>query len=194
MRRGRPAREPTASERERVRELAGKGSSRTLIAAALGRSVPNLRKYFAEELAPEKNSPPSAQPAAWITTEMRDDVALMAAGGEPHGSIARLIGVSEEDLARHFAHELANGRAHHRLAALRRLERLARGGSVAAARKLADMTAPPPEAQAPDRPAQSGKKAAQKAEAHKAVAGGGKFAPRTAPRLATVGGKPVGNN
>jgi hypothetical protein len=190
--RGRPAREPTTAERKRVRAFVADGAAQRLIAAALQRSLPNLRKYFAAELGLEKKS--AAAAPITITAQMRADVALMAACGEPHERIAKAIGVGSDDLAKYFAEDLESGAARYRLKTLQRLERLAELGSLNAVGKLAALTSPAAaDASKKAAPAAGyvGKKATAKADAAAAVAAGGKFAPRPGPRLAVVGGKPV---
>jgi hypothetical protein len=190
--RGRPAREPTAAERKKVREFIGEGASRRVIAGALGVSVPTLRKLFATELGLEKKSGQVEAPFK-ITEQMRADVALMAACNEPRGRIAKAIGVSDEDLARFFAEDLEIGAARYRLKALNRLDLLAQAGSLGAANKLAAMTSPAEEG-TPASASPVGKKAAARADAADMAASGGKFAPRAAPgapRLAVSNGRPI---
>jgi hypothetical protein len=189
--RGRPAREPTAAEREKVKEYKASGASQRVTAAALGRSVPSLRKYFAAELGLERKGP--REPPFKITAQMRDDVALMAAFKEPRGVIAKAIGVSVEDLEEFFADDLQTGAARVRLETLRKVKTLADLGAIGAVNKMAAMTAPAPEPAAADAPgAPTGKKAEAAARAAAAAQAGGKFAPRRPPpRLAVVGGKRV---
>lgn len=194
--RGRPGREPTAAERKKVKDYIGKRASQRVIAAALERSIPNLRKYFAAELGLEKKSGPADAPIT-ITAQQQADVTLMAACKEPRARIAKAIGVTEDQLVKYFAEELERGGARYRLKTLQRLDRMANVGSLSAIGKLAALTAPEAEAQdTSDAPAAAaaagyvGKKATAKAEAAQAVAAGGKFAPRT-PRLASVDGRKV---
>jgi len=186
--RGRPGREPTAAEREKVKDFIAQGASQRLIAAALERSVPNLRKYFAVELGLEKKSGP-VEPPFKVTAQMREDVALMAACNEPPARIARAIGVSPEHLVEFFTEDLELGAARYRLKTLQRLDKLAGIGSLGATSKLAALTSQTGDAPvSPASPGYVGKKAAAKAEAAEAAAAG-KFAPRGAPRLAAVDGK-----
>lgn len=190
--RGRPGREPTPAERKKVKEFIAERASQRVIAAALERSVPNLRKYFAAELGLEKKSGPE-EPPFKITAQMREDVALMAACNEPRGRIAKAIGVGDEDLQRFFAEDLEIGAARYRLKTLQRLERLADTGNLGATKQLTSLTAGSADAaDSGSAPGFVSKKAAAKAEADATVAGGGRFAPRSPPRLATVSGKPVG--
>lgn len=187
--RGRPAREPTPAEQERVKELVAEGASQRLIGAALGRSAPNLRKFFALELGLEKKAGSEDAPPFKITAAMRRDVAMMSACNEPAARIAKAIGVSEAHLDRFFTEDLERGAARYRLKSLHRLEKLADSGNLGAARQLVALTSP---GQAPRaRPGYVGKKASALADADAAVAEGGKFSPRAAPRLAAVGGKQV---
>ncbi len=189
--RGRPAREPTAAERKKVKEFIGEGASQRVVAKALGISVPTLRKLFATELGLQKK--PASDVATFkITQQMRDDVALMAACNEPRGRIAKAIGVSVEDLVKHFAEDLETGAARYRLKVLNRLDLLAAAGSLGAANKLAVMTSPAPEAgPAGAATPPIGKKAEARAKADAVVAAGGRFAPRERPRLAAVDGAAV---
>jgi hypothetical protein len=157
-----------------------------VIAAAVGRSVPNLRKFFAVELGLENKS--AAAPVK-ITAQMRDDVALMAACGEPQARIAKAIGVGEADLAKHFAADLEAGAARYRLKVLRRLEDQA-DKNLGALTKLAALTAPGSDG-ADTSSGYIGKKVAAKADAEAAIGAGSKFAPRSAPRLAAVNGEAI---
>jgi hypothetical protein len=171
--------------------LAEKASQR-LIAAALGRSVPNLRKFFAAELELEIKSAAKIAPFR-ITPQMRDDVALLAACREPSARIAKAIGVSCEDLEAYFSEELGAGAARYRLKTLRLLTKMAERGVVGAANRLANLTEALGDATEPGATSgYVGKKAAAKADADAAVSDGGRFAPRATPRLAAVNGKPVG--
>jgi hypothetical protein len=188
--RGRPPREPSAQERKRVRELVAEGASQRVIAVAIGRSIPNLRKFFATELDLEKKTNPDEAPFK-ITPAMRADVALMAACNEPHARIARAVGVGEDDLAKYFDDDLQSGAARFRLKTLTRLETLANAGGLGAARALASLTAPTASdtGAAPGPAGYVSKKAAAKADAAAIVNAGGKFAPRRAPGAAPAGGK-----
>lgn len=170
-----------------MREFIAEGASQRVIAVALGRSVPNLRKFFAVELGCEKNTGPETPPFK-ITARMREDVSLMAACNEPRSRIAKAVAVSEAHLEKFFAEDLEIGAARYRLKTLRRLETLADTGNLGATKQLAAITS----ASAGEK--SSGyvsKKATAQADADAAMSAGGKFAPRAAPRLAVVGGKPV---
>lgn len=157
------------------------GASQRVIGLALGRSAPNLRKFFALELGLE-NKAGSETPSFKITAAMRQDVAMLAACNEPQELIAKAIGVSEDQLVQFFTEELEGGASRYRLKSLHRLEKLADGGNPSAIRQLVALTASAEATRAPA-PGYVGKKATAAADAETAVAEGGKFAPRQAPRL-----------
>lgn len=184
--RGRPTNEPTEEVRAKVKELLQEGASQRVIAAAVEMSLPTLRKYFHSELFSGKKIKEAPKPEFKITGTMREDVELMAACNEPIDRIARAIGCSADQIGVLFSEELSAGAARYRLKTLKRLDRLADAGTIGAAKQLEALTAAPDSGeQAPQRGASYvGKKAAAKADADAAVAAGGKFAPRSAPRIA----------
>lgn len=135
------------------------------------------------------------------TATQRRNVEQMRYCGEPVAVIARAIGIDEDTLKKHFANELADGHAKRRKEVVGFLFTSAKKGNVSAQKKLEEMGrgidkirgatgAEEPQA---DR-AKLGKKEAAQADADAAVAAGGKFAPRGGPRLAVVGGAPVGED
>src|ERR1043166_126448 len=81
--RGRPTREPTEAEREKVRELAKNGSPVSDIAKLPRRSVPNLRKYFSLELFAEKKTKADAVDDPFNVTAPR---ATIPRGGKRPGA------------------------------------------------------------------------------------------------------------
>lgn len=152
---GRRAYVPADDDRAAVRRMAG---MRHLdIAASLKISVPTLRKYFRAELNPESQAadlfaaPPSAakpsrraapaggRPAFQPHEGHRRQVMELAAVGKPAGQIARIIGISEPTLRKHFEPELATGAERVEAEVIRAMMSKARAGSVAAQREALAM-------------------------------------------------------
>jgi hypothetical protein len=71
------------------------------------------------------------------TTQRRDRVALLAAGGIPQPAIAAMLGCCERTLRNYFAVELETGRGVKRAQNLERLEAAAKRGNVSAMKALA---------------------------------------------------------
>lgn len=191
--RGRPTREPTAAEREKVKELQGEGAPISDIARLLKRSVPNLRKYFSLELKTGKQIAAKNSPLPFkITDAVREKVALYIGCKMMPEDVARAIGVTLEQLQGHFGEELQTGAARARAKVLDSLSDQMASGMVGATNRLEVLTAiTDGENAVANAPGYTGKKAAAKVAASQAVAAGGKFAPRPAPRLVAQGGTRV---
>lgn len=190
---GRPTREPTDAEREKVKELLGLGLSVASIAKALEYSAPTFRKYFSREIfAGKKVATPEAP--FKITKLHREQVILLVAGKMSIEDVGRVLDLTAEQVAELFPNEIRTGQAKYRATVLGRLDEQSRDGNVSATNRLEALTVIPltgGEGDANARPGYVGKKVAARAAADAAVSAGGKFAPRSAPRLAVVGGKPV---
>lgn len=147
---GRRAFIPSDADRETARRMAG---ARHLdIARVLGVSVPTLRKHFAAELAAradidlftaeaaprQPRERRHARPASGGRKAFRPDdyqrrrVRELAAFGKSPAVIARVIGVSEPTLRKHFAEELATGAERVEAEVLAALMSKARAGNVTA--------------------------------------------------------------
>jgi hypothetical protein len=79
----------------------------------------------------------------------RRSVERMVAVGESHAVIASALDISQVELRRHFAVELATGRARRRREIIDLMFRAARKGNTAAQRRLEEMTAITPAAPEP---------------------------------------------
>lgn len=192
--RGRPSKEPTAADKAKVKDLLGKKVPQKDIAAIMGMTEPTLRKYFKDEFFSRKKiTPPSRE----VTEAGREKVKLYLGYGMEPEDIALVLGYIGPDeyecFKSDYALELRIGRAVTRAQTIDRLDQQSRGGLIGATSKLEALSRPMPTKDGPAAPAAEyvGKKAAAKADAAAAVAGGGKFAPRGAPRLVASGGKPV---
>jgi AraC-like DNA-binding protein len=147
---GRRAYVPTDESRAIVRRMAG--ARHADIAAVVGISVPTLRKVFRAELAAGKaadlftgDAPPPAraaprkpvggrkpfEPKAWDKRRVME----LAATGKPASAIARVVGITEPTLRKHFATELATGAEMVEAELTTALMTKARAGSVAAIRE-----------------------------------------------------------
>ena len=80
---------------------------------------------------------PTFRPSA----AQRENVEIMMLLGESEEAIAKVIGCSRPTLRKHFADELANGRARKRLEVGRAMLEAARQGNASAARRLLDVSA-----------------------------------------------------
>jgi hypothetical protein len=134
----------------------------------------------------EKDRPSGSRgrPQYRASLEDRQMVEQMKFCGESDNTIARALGIDPDTLRKHFPEELADGHAQRRKEVIGMLFGAARGGNVAAIKKLEEMgrvagaaeSVKQRETKAP----KLGKKEEQKAAA-KAV--GGKFAPPAPPKL-----------
>ncbi|UIK05016.1 hypothetical protein [Neorhizobium galegae] len=134
----------------------------------------------------EKSKPSGkrGRPQYRPSLEDRQMVEQMKFCGESDNTIARALGIDPDTMRKHFGDELADGHAQRRKEVIGMLFGAARGGNVAAIKKLEEMgraagaqeAVKGREARAP----KLGKKEEQKASA-KAV--GGKFAPPSPPQL-----------
>lgn len=156
-RRGPAAFAPTDAQRATVRDLVALKALQSDIAAALGISLPTLRKYFAADLvAPEEPAGPDLFDAAALAPSApapppsrkrarrpgrpkyrpsdrdRDRVMAMAAGGSTPRAIAKLIGISEPTLRKSFAAELDIAIELKRAEKMEQLDQLGRAGNVTA--------------------------------------------------------------
>ena len=120
---GRRAFVPTDADRDAVRRMAG--AKHRDIARVIGVSVPTLRKAFRDDLAAAKGEDlfsaeaapraPSTRPTAGGRRPFqphdgqRRKVMELAAVGKPPSHIARVLGLSEPTLRKHFAEELEIG-------------------------------------------------------------------------------------
>jgi hypothetical protein len=138
---------------------------------------------------PEKSR---GRPPFKPTLKQRELVEQMRYCAEPVTVIARAIGIDEDTLKKHFHDELADGHANRRGEVVGYLFDAAKKGNVTAQKKLEEMGRGVGAAEsARSVEPKTGKKAAAQADADAAVAAGGRFSTRTAPRLAVVGGAPV---
>jgi AraC-like DNA-binding protein len=135
--------------------------------------------------------------------QVYEKVEVLSAAGMLQDDIAAAVGISAPTLRKYFRPELDMGPARQRARVLGVLAMQADKGNVSAAKAyLAEIDRHQaaaafqrrersvPAAPAPA-PARGGKKAAARAQADAAIAGGDKFAPRGTPRLAAVNGEPV---
>lgn len=195
--RGRPTKEPSAEDRAKVKELLEERATVAEMARLFGYSVPTFRKYFHAELFYAKKLVENSKPARKITDEMREKVKRYIGCRMPIQQVAFALGYESEDeidaFKGDFRREIAVGAAVYRAKVLDRLDAQMTGGMVGATNKLEALTQITEDSGDPQ--AQSsgyvGKKAAAKADAAAIVAGGGRFAPRSAPRLVASGGKPI---
>jgi AcrR family transcriptional regulator len=155
--RGRAPFEPTDGQRATVREMAARGAEREAIAAAIGVSVPTLRKHFAAELADRMGSenlftvadaeaPRQPAPArrkragaggrkAWRPSDAeRAKVRQWLALGMSPADVARRLGRTEPTVRRHFREEIATAQAVVEAELIDALMKSAKGGNVTAIR------------------------------------------------------------
>ena len=195
--RGRPTKEPTAEEKAKVAELVEKKQPQADIARILGMTVPTFRKYFHEEFFSGKKNTAPVLPSRPITDAQREKVKLYLGYGMSPEDIALALDYTRdgefESFCGDFAIELRIGKAVTRAETIERLVNQSKGGLIGATTKLEALSRPvvPSDGAAPSGSAYVGKKEAAKADAASAVAGTSKFAPRSAPRLATSGGRTV---
>lgn len=196
IKRGRKPKPPSADDRAKVVDLLKEDTPITHIAKMLGLSAPTFRKYFQSEiLASKKAAEPVKQRK--ITEDMRTKVKRYIGCKMPLRKVALAMGYETdaeiEQFKADFAREIEIGDAVYRAKVLDKLDAQMEGGVLGATTKLEALTQiiEPGEPSQAQSPGYVGKKAAAKAEAAAVAASGGKFAPRTPPRLAVVGGKTV---
>lgn len=195
--RGRPTKEPSAEDRAKVKELLGEGEPVATLAKLFGYSVPTFRKYFSAELFAVKKMVENSKPARRITDEMRERVKRYIGCKMPVERVAMVMGydVPEEldEFKADFHREIAVGAAVYRAKVIDQLDAQMAVGMVGATNKLEALTQITEQGDEPQSQSAGyvGKKAAAKADAAAAIAGGSKFAPRPGPRLVANGGKPV---
>ncbi len=162
LRSGRKPFVPSDDHRARVRELAGEGRTRRVIASVIGVSIPTLRAHFAAELAAPK--PPAAQtlfdlsapppvtstranrrrppsggrPVYTPSAHDRERVLTMAAGGATQAAMARILGVSEPTLRLAYAAEISIAAEVRYAEALESLRRQGLKGSTSAMKAYMD--------------------------------------------------------
>lgn len=190
---GRPTREPTAEERKQVVELVKEKTPVCDIAVVLGRSEPNLRKYFSAELFSEKKSKAVKKAPFRLTTVLREKVVRYIGCKMSPTDVARAIRCTLADLEKFFPEELATGYARYRAKVLDSLDEQMEDGTAGATNRLEALTAVPEEPDgAPGARGQGtgyvGKKVAARSAAQGAVNAGGKFAPMAPPRLVVNNG------
>lgn len=197
--RGRPSKEPSSKQREKVKELLGAGAKIAKVAKLFDLSIPTFRKYFSAEIIAVKKIATEAKPKSSFkpTKTDREEVAFFTGCNMKPADVARAIGCSEEDLSEHFHQELATGKARARAEVLRNLRKQMNDDGLSAATnrlealtQIADPDSPPASAA----PGYIGKKVAARADAAASVAEGGRFAPRIRPALVASGGKRIGGD
>ena len=180
--RGRPSVEPTDDEKQKVKELLSAKAPLADIASMVGHSIPWLRKYFARELKSGKKIEVAAKPEFKPRKGDHQKVERYIGCRMSPDQVARVIGCSVEDLQAHFAEQIATGEARTRANIIDALHDQMEEGISASTNRLEAMTAIPAEGAAPTAGG-VGKKAAAAADAKAAVQGGGRFAPRPAPKV-----------
>lgn len=132
-------------------------------------------------MAGNKNS---GRPEYAPTSEEREKVRVLKAGGMSNEAICEVIGISEPTLRKHFSSEIDRATANVRADLIMARYRSAMGGNVSAQNKMIEQVSAneAQERRAPKEPKapKLGKKEEQKVAA-KAV--GGKFAPPAPPKL-----------
>jgi hypothetical protein len=171
-------------EREKVKELVAKKAPVADIAKLLGRSIPNLRKYFSKEIFSEKKSKPGAALPFKITEVHRQKVIRYIGCKMKAVDVARALNISEGQLLEHFAEQVASGHALARAAVIDHLHDQMEDGVVGATNRLEALTASSePGESAAQSPGYVGKKVAANSAAAAAASAGGRFAPPAAPKL-----------
>lgn len=196
--RGRPAKEPSAEDREKVADLLAKKVPIEDLAKMFRMSKPTFRKYFQSEIFTGKKIGDKSKPAREVTQAHRDKVKLYLGYGMSPEDIALVLGYTgdgEFDQFRSdFAMELRIGKAETRATTIDLLVKQSAAGLIGATTKLEALSRPQVDKTDTGNAGTSeyvGKKATAQADAAAAVAAGGKFAPRGSPRLVASGGKPV---
>lgn len=185
--RGRPGFEPSADQRKKVFELSRDGNSLADIARIVKISKPILRRDFSEELISGKKNrgAPKTPPLKFkITKALRARVIRLIGAKMTVEEVAIVLGCTKEQLEENFAEEIKSGELHLRARAIDDLVEQSGKGKTAATNQLLAITAPTNEAASqPAVPGTAGKKAAATANAQRAAASGGKFAPPAPPKL-----------
>lgn len=197
--RGRPAKEPSAQDRAKVAELLAEDAPITDLAKLFGMTPPTFRKYFRAEILSAKKISEPAKPSRRITDEMREKVKRYVGTKIPAEDVALLLGydVGEFDAFKaDFAVELRVANVAIRAKVVDQLHAQMAAGIVGATNRLEALTQITEEGDTPAHanPGYVGKKAAAKAQANAAAQTGGKFAPRTPPRLVAAGGQLLGSD
>lgn len=198
--RGRPTKEPSAQDRAKVAELLAQDAPITDLAKLFGYSPPTFRKYFRAEILSAKKLSEPAKPTRRITDDMREKVMRYVGTNMPAEDVALLLGYrgegEYEDFKRDFATELRCAKAAVRAKVVDQLHAQMAAGIVGATNRLEALTQITEEGDTPAHanPGYVGKKAAAKAQANAAAQTGGKFAPRTPPRLVAAGGQLLGSD
>jgi DNA-binding CsgD family transcriptional regulator len=191
---GRPSYQPSDEDRAKVRTLAEARVALAEIARQLDVSKKTLLKHFATELGREETSEEGrgktgqrgkTLPAFEASPEQREAVEILAASKiVTREEIADRIGVSVETLEHHFAEELRRGPAKRNTDVLIATQKLAAAGNVSAQRLWLTITGGAiSKATTNAKSPAMGKKEQATANAHQAFGGGGRFAPRPAPKL-----------
>lgn len=192
--RGRPSKEPTATERAKVAELLVNDAPLSDIAKMLGYSMPTFRKHFKAAIFAVRKPKILTKPQRVITNDQRAKVKRYVGCKMPLRKIALVLGYeAEEDFdafRSDFSWEIEIGDAVYRAKVLDRLDEQMSAGMIGATNKLEVLTQICQEGDAPA-VMSLGKKASAQADADAAVAKGGIFAPRSSPRLAASGGKVI---
>lgn len=196
--RGRPAKEPSAEDRAKVADLLAKKVPIEDLAKLFLMSKPTFRKYFQSEIFAGKKTGDKSKPTREVTQAHRDKVKLYLGYGMSPEDIALVLGYTGDDefdqFRSDFKLELRIGKAETRAATIDLLVKQSAGGLIGATTKLEALSRPAADKADTGNAGTSeyvGKKATARADAAAAVAAGGKFAPRGAPRLVASGGKPV---
>lgn len=195
--RGRPTKEPSAQDRAKVAELLAEDAPITDLAKLFGYSPPTFRKYFRDEIFASKKINEPAKPSRRITDEMRDKVKRYVGTKIPAEDVALLLGYEADEFEAFksdFAIELRVANVAIRAKVVDQLHAQMAAGIVGATNRLEALTQITDEGDVPAHanPGYVGKKAAAKAQANAAAQSGGKFAPRSAPRLVAAGGQLLG--
>lgn len=195
--RGRPSKEPTPEQRAKVIDMLAKKVAIMDCAAMLGMTHPTFKKFFQNEILSSKKITGTSRPSREVKEEHRTKVSfLLGCGMEPEdvALVLRYVGDGEfENFQTDFAFELRVGKADTRAQFLERVDKQSQGGLIGATAKLEALSrAATSKPTAPSAPAEYiGKKNAAAAAASTVAAAGGKFAPRTPPRLVANGGQRV---
>lgn len=196
--RGRPAKEPSAEDRAKVADLLAKKVPIEDLAKLFLMSKPTFRKYFQSEIFAGKKTGDKSKPTREVTDAHREKVTKYLGFGMSPEEVSLVLGYTGDDeydqFRADFALELRIAKAVARATTIDRLDAQSRGGLVGATNRLEVLSRPPADKADTGNSGTSeyvGKKATARADAAAAVAAGGKFAPRGAPRLVASGGKPV---
>lgn len=191
---GRPAFEPTDEQRQSVEQWIQVPVSIEEMARRVGCTSKTFRKAFAAELGKnsvETERAPKAPPFQ-ATDDQKRAVLIMAAAHGPEEEIACALGITVDLLQQHFVRELRDGPSIGYREGVESLFNQMKAGNTAATKAWlilnmqGDRMARTKVIPAPEQPAANGLKG-KKQQADEAargvVAGGGLFAPPTAPKL-----------